>query len=1568
MKHSYYSAFFRTLFLMLAFCQLPAANSLLAQAPGTPKFPEDPNEFVDKLGQFMTASKRPDMEEAFSVFKKKFKASQFSEHEMKRVINMANLLADHKLTPFPYYKNYVNAISAAKTDPDTSLFNRWHELAEQAIGGIEKGRTKPISQFLEFSVDFLEHRAFKTGEGGSVTWKVKGGKFYFEYRDKQPQLHCDEINLIGVRKQDSIIVFGTSGYFSPYENLWRGKGGKVTWAEAGLDSSVYARLTDYKVEAVKPLFQCDSAVLHYPLYFPGRSIPGKFEHNIVVNNKAGASQFPRFESFDKKLRITKIGEGIEYIGGFQLAGSSLYGYGSGNEPAQVTVYDKKRKKVFYGTGPLFIIKREQNIVAEGVNAKLYMDEDSLFHPAADFRLEIPTQVISLTRGDKGSERNPFFSSFYNMNLNTDRIAWYLNRDSLEIGARAGTGKGVEQKVSFESSNHFDMGDYNKIQHIASQNPISTLYVTWLESDQDKDDNGRLVTDNTFAQRINPKFDYSSIQTLLAEMVREGYINYYFDRHQIELRDKLIHYALASQGKRDYDGINIESTSANANAHLDLKSKETHVRDVKKIELSNRQKVALVPNDNQFTLLKNRDMNFGGRLYAGLVLFEGTDMAFNYEKFQIGFDSVRHMDFYLPTGDLDKNGQPIANAMNSTVELVSGVLLVDAPNNKSGKEDLAMFPSLQAKKHSFVFYDKRSIQRGVYTRDSFYFKLDPFSFNGLDSYTKDQLKFRGEMFPATIFPPFKETIVVREEDKSFGFVHKTPMEGYPTYSKKGNYTGELDLSNKGFLGKGKLEYLTADIESEDLVFRPKQTTGTAKKFFMEEDRAGNVKVPQAKGENVSVNWLPFKDSMYVESKAKDFELFKSPGYFHKGTLILTPTGLKGRGVFEWSEGKLTSKLISYGPFQASADTADLEIKSLDGKGIAFDSRNIDGELDFDAQNGQFKANSENANTTLPLDQYRTSMNEFTWDMREKTIKFKADPNKPGVFVSIDPDQDTLMFKGKTAFYDMKTNFLNIGGTEVIKSADAFIYLDTTGIIIEPGGKMKQLANARIVADTMNKYHTINRATVDVLGKKLYKATGYYEYNIFGYNQEVFFNDIIGERRGPGSKSTKNVLTTASGDIVPEDSFHMDVKTLFKGKIILKANQRNLRFEGFAKIEADKLPGRNWFSIYAEVDRTDPIIRIVNAKNEDGDPLVTGFYLSRQLGEMYPRILLPAYARVDRPILNCTGVFKYDAKTDRFTYGDSAKVAGTTLRGPKMTFDNRVGSVTGEGPLNIGSELKYMKVTAAGRLKSDYEKPDSVFHTVTGEFMTGMEMTIPKNLMEMMVNDIKAASFDAPAAIYNTNPTFYQPAISEFISDEKDLQEALVNLQNNLIAFPKKDNKYAIVLGRHPVIWNDEYQSFLSLEDKNPVVAIGGEPFGKTLTVYVEYKMPGGSVVEMPNMPKEEEEGEETEEGEEGEESKSEKKEKREKEKNEERRAAASNKDDRFYLYIKPSPDLWYFFGYQAGAMNVVSSSTRFNDALIGMKPKDLQMKMPDGETYEIVPANPSLADAFVNRVKAGRKKE
>jgi hypothetical protein len=1491
-----------------------------AQAP---QFPTESGDFVNKLGEFMTASKRPDMEEAFSVFKSRYKSGLLPEARMQRVSQVANRMAELKLAAFPYFKNYVNAVSAVVVLPDSTVFGQWHGNLESVLAAAQNGKNKPISAYLEFSADFMEQRALKVGEGGSATWRMRGGQYEFGVVDssKQSFIRCRDVDLVAIRKQDSIVIRRTSGLFFPMANRWQGNGGRVTWQAVGLDSTVYATLGGYALDVNKSIFKCDTALLQYPLYFPTGPVAGTLEHSVTVGSRDSAAQYPKFVSFAKTLEINKIGEGIEYRGGFRLWGNVLYGYGTWNQPAHLEVFDKKRRKVFEGNSELFLIRREQSIASEGTDAKLLMDDGTeISHPGANFRLEVKKSSIVLQRGNEGAQRNPFYSTFYNMNLDAERIAYHFNADSIEIGAQVPGRKGVRQTVGFESNKLYEPSTMIRIQNIAEKNPISVLYVLALATPKDSLDR-YVVSDNAYAAALNPKWDRSSIQTLLAQLVAEGFINYYFDRQQIVLRDKLIHYALASAGKADYDAINIQSTSNESNATFDLKTKQTTINEVRRLELSQRQHVAMSPSDEKLVLLKNRDMKLTGRLFAGYALFEGRNMDFNYDKFDITFDSVKNLDFYLPYGEKDPNtGLRKANAMNSTVEYVSGVLLVDAPNNKSGREDLDMFPSLQSKKNSYVYYERPETQGGAYRRDSFFFKLDPFSLNRVDDYEVEQIQFKGEMRPALIFPPFRETIVVRPEDKSFGYVHRTPKEGYPTYAAKGGYVGTLDLSNKGFFGKGKVSYLTADIESEDLIFKPKQMTGTARKFFMTEDRAGAVKVPEARGQDVKVNWLPFRDSMYVESKAKDFGIFKTEGYAHKGILILTPTGLKANGVFDWAGGRLQSRLIAYGPFQASADTANMQIKAIGGaEGIALESKNVDADLDFDAKTGKFKANSASANTTLPFNQYRTSMNEFDWDMAAQTILFKADPNKPGVFESTDPDRDSLRYTGTSAFYDMKTNRLVIGGVEVIKSADAFIYPDSARIEITAGGGMKQLQNARIVADTVSKYHVITRATVDVLGKKDYKAKGYYQYNIPGYEQEVFFDNIIGERVGGGSRNNKNLLTSASGPIKEDANFRMDAKVLFKGEVQLEANKPNLRFDGFAKLDADKLPNDNYFYVNSVVDKNNPIIRIKNSKNEADDPLITGVYLSRETGECYPRFLQPAYSRMDRALLNAQGVFKYDAPTDRFIFGDSATIIGNAPRGARLTFDNRVGSVLAEGKIGLGSGLEYMKVKAAGRLRTDFNVTDSTGFVVNGEVMSGMEIVLPAKLQELFLNSLRAATYEAPTAIYTAQSAFYQQVLPEFVSDPKLDPTTQADLKNNLILLPKADDKFTFLLGRHQIEWNGEYSSFLSSDDKMPLISVGGEQINKVLTTYVEYRMPG-------------------------------------------------NEDDRFYLYISVTPELWYFFGYQAGALNVASSDTKFNELLFSMKPKDLQFKMPDGETYEVIASNPNVANAFVNRVKEGRRKK
>jgi hypothetical protein len=292
------------------------------------------------------------------------------------------------------------------------------------------------------------------------------------------------------------------------------------------------------------------------------------------------------------------------------------------------------------------------------------------------------------------------------------------------------------------------------------------------------------------------------------------------------------------------------------------------------------------------------------------------------------------------------------------------------------------------------------------------------------------------------------------------------------------------------------------------------------------------------------------------------------------------------------------------------------------------------------------------------------------------------------------------------------------------------------------------------------------------------------------------------------------------------------------------------------------------------------------------------------------------------MDCRDVIKYDPATDRFTFGDSIKVVGKSEKGSKMIFDNRVGTVQAEGPINIGSGLEYMKIKAAGRLKSDFNTvTDTTAFEVTGEIMSAVELPMPKVIMDMLINDLRAASFDAPPAIYNTSAAFYQPALHEFISDEKDWEELLANMRLNSILLPKKDDKYAFVFGRHNVRWNNEYSAFVTMEDKFPLISIGGVPVNKNLTMYISYKMPAGG-------------------------------------------------EDKFSIYLKASPDLWYFFSYQpnpdGGAdLNVVSSSTKFNDTMLSLKAKETKMKMPDGKIVEIALVNASSAESLVNFVRSGR---
>ncbi len=1486
------------------------------QAQRLEKFSDNSGEYMKELNNLMTAGKREKMEEIFKSFEKLYKAGFYNAAEMETIIKVSNGMLNQRMTASPYFSEYLEGLMTVKnTEFGEQRFREWHSILEQILASIENRRLKPFDEFLGFSKSFFEKNALRYSKSG-VSWYIVGKQAKMDYQDEQPIILVEDFDLMGKRGKDSIIINKTSGIYYPTEEVWKGNGGQVTWERFGLADDVYAELAEYEFEVKKSLYEAKNVKLHYPLYFGSKTVIGKFQDKLSSASRGNERSYPRFESDDQILEIDNIGQGIKYKGGFRLQGLTVYGFGSKNVRAEMTVFDDSNELTYRGLAELFAIKREEKIVAERVESTLYFGQDSLYHPSVNVRFEIPTKTLALSRGKRGSDRNPFYNSLHQVNIDAEKIDCHLQTDSIFIGTRAVGFNKDSKPMTLESLKFFALSDYQRIQNISTTNPISLMKIY-------HDETGEKVVDaDALAKRLNPRFTVENINSLLYDLVSQGFINYDADEKTVELKDKVFHYADASTKKVDFDNLRVNSVTRETNAILNLKDNSIAVEGVKKIDFSQKQRVGLLPFNDQVTMYKNRDMAFDGKVFAGFSTFMGKDYRFDYDKFHVEMDSVRFFDLFTPTGVIQKNGEPEAVSIGSRIEHMTGVLLIDAPSNKSGREDIEIFPSLQSKGNSFVFYDYKETQQGAYKRDSFYFELAPFSFNKLDRYVREDVQFKGDMYSADIFPVFKETLSL-QEDESLGFVTKSPDAGYPNYQGKGNYTGDINLSNQGFLGQGTLKYLGANIDAEDFVFKPKQLTASAERFDLEEDRNSEIEVPQVRGYDVKIDWRPYKDSMYVRSKEAPFELYKSGDHTLKGMLILTPGGLKGTGLLDWSKASMTSELFSLGAYSATADTTDLKIRAFDADAIALKTSNLNGIADFDEQIASFKANAEFLQTVLPYNQYETSFNEFDWDMEQETVTFKAAEGKLGSFLSIHPDQDSLYFQGKSALYDLKTNLLKIGGVPFIISSDAFIYTESGDVEIQPGAVMTTLENAKIVADTTNQLHVINRATVNVLGKKEYRASGFYEYNIGDKKQEIEFAEIVGTRVGKGSRAKKASVTRATGEVTDENDFYIDDKTEFQGTISLSAENVNLKFDGFARLESETLPAKYWFTVSCEADKNDLAIPFDVPKSPDAQSLYSGLFLSKETATVYPRVMMPKFFTKDRNILPVKGILKYDDKVEKFIMGDSLCVLEQSLKGNKLTYNNRTGKIDLEGKFEIGSGLNYVSVAAAGKGETEFGQlvKDTLMGTeamaseLTVELMAGLKMKVPENLMKILITDFKSSTFETNPINYTKDMLFFKKGVLELFPEDKEMTKAANMITSGSpLVLPKKFNDYSFFFSKLPMIWDRDYQSFVTTKKKVGLTSIDGEMINSMVTVYIEFKMP-------------------------------------------------TNNDDRMYVYIKSPSELYYFFGYKQGILSVVSNNTRFMDEVAGMKEKDRIFKMPDGGSYEIQPVNPSTANAFVRRVEA-----
>ncbi|MEM6772565.1 MAG: hypothetical protein AAF597_18450, partial [Bacteroidota bacterium] len=334
--------------------------------------------------------------------------------------------------------------------------------------------------------------------------------------------------------------------------------------------------------------------------------------------------------------------------------------------------------------------------------------------------------------------------------------------------------------------------------------------------------------------------------------------------------------------------------------------------------------------------------------------------------------------------------------------------------------------------------------------------------------------------------------------------------------------------------------------------------------------------------------------------------------------------------------------------------------------------------------------------------------------------------------------------------------------------------------------------------------------------------------------------------------------------------------------------------------------------------------------------------------------------------------YDEEADIFRFGDSNRVFNpAAFEGNLMEFDHGKQKLSGSGKLGLGGRLKYVKLKTYGTIAMDMpseaarpvevepepepepepekeekesaapsmflleeetkeeEKPaatDSTDVTLTLDgpvmaaypdvvvsAMAAVDLILPDRLINMMATDLISGAYGAPGLNVVTGKEFYQAGLKALFPASKELTLAEQSLAAGVLNIDKKINPHTLLFSKLNMKWSSDYQSFVTTEKLSGLVSIKGNPIAKMLEVHMEVKMPTGG-------------------------------------------------DDRMYIYLKSPSELYYFFGFNDGILNVASNNTQFMNTLENMKAKELILKMDDGQTYEILPVSPGTVQTFLRRVK------
>ena len=1469
------------------------ALSTFLKAQKLTQFTSDSVKYYKELNDyFMDFSANKDKaEEYMKNFQKTWKNPEFPSKYRQALYKTSNAMLQRKLKPYPYFMGYIDALlSFVESKQSPVIFDNWQACIEKIFAS---KNLKSFGDYLEMSENIFSSNTFY--KSPTYSYSSVEGNFKFEF-DSIPKVIIPLTTIIGASPRgDSISIEKIQGIYYPTWKKFVGKGGKISWARTGAGSDVYADLNRVTLDCKTGGYTSDSATFVGKQYFD-KPQKGRVSDKIMTEN--GDPTYPRFDSYSKRLVVSNIYPDVDFDGGFGMRGNKFVGSGSSQNPAKI-IFKRNNKKFLEIAARSFAMTKEK-INAKPAVIKFLLDKDSMMHPGLSFVYQVVNKTVTLLRTDDGLEKSPYYNTYHNMDMYFEQLVWKIDEPKIEFGFLPNNTQG---EAFFESADFFNR---DRLEAIKGQESISP--VTRMNEYYESNGNQLTFTTVDFAKYI--KFLAVDLRPIIFKMAIFGLINYEPETDLITIKPRFFNYIENIKHKRDYDIITVHSVYPNKNnATMSLvnNSYDITVRGVENVLLSDSQKVWMFPRHDELILKKNRTFEFNGTVASGKFEFHGKDFVFDYDMFKVRMKTIDSCRIYVVAKEPDMNGNLPFKRVKSVIENINGELRIDAPKNHSGFGKATTFPQFQSFKDSYVYYDKRTIFKGAYNRDKFYYKLDPFSMDSLDNFRNEGLIFEGEFSSAGIFPTFREQLSL-QPDYSLGFVRKTPAGGFQVYGGKAKFENEIKLSDKGLRADGDLNYLTSTTKSKDFVFFPDSMNTLAESFDIKEQVAP-VEYAQAHADTAYIHWMPYKDLLQASDMASPFKTYNGKCTFH-GKYALTPQELRGNGTVDMKKADLQAVNILFKEHEFTSDTADFHLKAVEDVGLSFESNNVNAKMDLNKRVGTFVSNGKGSTVRFPKNQYIAFMDRFKWFMDDEEIQLgddqqKVDRNTENAldlegpeFISVHPKQDSLRFISPAAKYNIRKYIINCINVPFINVADARIYPNDGKVTIFKNAVMDTLRQAEILANTVTKYHTIKQVTANIYGRKSYLANGEYEY--VDENSKAYlikFNTIKPDTAGQ---------TVSEGIITEEANFQFNDYFSFAGKVFLFASNQFLTYDGGTKIvhNCGKI-GKAYLKFNGEINPKEILIPLPEkALDMNNQEIGSAIIYSPDTNMVYSSFVSTRGGKRDIDVIGASGFLGYDKEAKEYIITNKEKFTEHSLPGNYLSLNTQNCKVYGEGKMNLGADLGQLKLNTYG-----IATHNTINDSATFELSTTIDFFFDKGIMkkmskesEIFLNALTPVDFNAPV---------FTKGLVDIVGKEKgDKALADLNLYGSIKRVPDELEK-TFYITNTAMKYDRTTKSFISV-GKIGLGTINKSDLYRQVPGYLQIKKQKGA--------------------------------------------------DMLTLYFEFDPRTWYFFSFQKGVMSVVSSNAEFNNDIKGMKGKDRKQDVKSGPSFQFNICSPTKRDQFLRKMK------